>query len=56
MKLSDRDLLEACAVNKYTNKEVCNESFYKIRLYNNYREVFDYFKDKKVEDLIYILK
>ena len=42
MKLSDRDLLTACATDKYTNTKVCNDDFYRKRTYNNYRELFDY--------------
>jgi hypothetical protein len=45
MQLSDKDLLHTCLANKYTNEEICNDDFYKIRLYNNYRETFDYFNN-----------
>jgi hypothetical protein len=55
LKLSDKDLLKSCGINKYFRNKVCNEQFYITRLTNTYPDTLKY-KNENISWREYFLK
>ncbi len=49
-KLTDKELLIACQTNDYTNKKVCDETFFRNLVYNRYPATIRYKDSVKVRD------